>query len=171
MRMPRLLLVGLVTAGVLGTPVAARAQGCPPDDVWAEVVGSSALIHHDDAEFNCCPIMEYEVIQNGPDIDIWEIEVIGQCFCICCFDLIHQLDGLAPGSYTVRVFGAYGCDPDPCGTTQLTIPVWSVCTKELPDSVTLTSFMSGCGGWSLFTDNFESGDTSAWSPGVVPENL
>jgi hypothetical protein len=163
MRVPQLLLVGVVVVALAAAPAVVRAQGCPPDDVWAEVVGGSALVHHDAAEFNCCPVMEYEVAQNGWDIDIREIEVQPQCFCICCFDLIHQLDGLAPGTYTVRVFGAYGCDPDPCGTVQLTIPVWRAYTKDLPTSVALTSIMSGCGGWSLFSDNFESGDPTGWS--------
>jgi len=166
--MLRFLVLGVVMIALVGMPAAARAQSCPPDDVWAEVVGGTALIHHDDAEFNCCPIMEYELTQNGWDIDIWETEVLGECYCICCFDLVHELDGLAHGTYTVRVYGAYGCDPDPCGTVEVTIPASSAATKSLPFSATMTSFMSGCGGWSLFTDNFESGTTSAWSLSVVP---
>lgn len=130
---------------------------CPPDEVWVEIDGDTALVHHESALFNCCPIMESEIVVDGWMIDIVENEVEALCWCECCFDLLHEVRDLTPGSYTVRVWGAYGCDEDPCGSAEFTIGAGG----GVPS---LVSAMSGCGGWALFVDGFESGDTTAWCP-------
>jgi len=132
---------------------------CPPDTVWAEVRPEVVLVHHDSAEFNCCPELEHEVVVDGFTVDVFEVEVTASCFCTCCFDLVHQLADLPPGAYQVRVWGAYGCDPDPCGTTQFTVE-----QGEGPSSA--MTLASACGGWGgaelIFADGFASGDTHRW---------
>ena len=89
------------------------ADECPPDVVWAEVEGDQVTVHHESAEFNCCPVLEYEVVQNGYEVDIYELEVEAQCLCVCCFDLMHALVDLAPGTYTVRVWVPTAATPSP----------------------------------------------------------
>lgn len=139
----------------LSLPVHADGP-CPPDEVWVEVEGSTALIHHDNALFNCCPEMEIEIVIEEAVIDVFENEILAQCYCVCCFDLTHELDNLAVGTYTVRVWGAYGCETQPCGTAELVV------TEDVVDDPSISSAMSSCGGWPLFADGFERGDLSAW---------
>lgn len=138
---------------------AAPADECPPDRVWVEVTGDLVTVHHEDAEFNCCPVLEHHVVMSGAVIDIFEVELQGLCLCVCCFDLMHALVDLAPGTYTVRVWGAYGCDPDPCGSALFTVGDG----QGFPSAF---SMASGCGGWPgeqiLFADGFERGNTSRW---------
>jgi hypothetical protein len=148
-----LTLAAAMTCGV------AQAQLCEPDLVWAEIDGDQVTVHHENAEFNCCPIMEYQIVQNGSLIDIFEVEVEAQCFCDCCFDLMHAAVDLAPGPYTARVWGAYGCDPEPCGTVDFTI-------EEGQGSPQAFTLLSNCGGWTgeqvVFADGFERGNSSRW---------
>ena len=149
-------LLAVVAISALGV---AWADECPPDVVWAEVVGDQVTVHHEQAEFNCCPVLEHTIVQDGNLIDIYEVEVEALCFCVCCFDLMHALVDLPPGTYTVRVWGAYGCDPNPCGTTQFTV-------LEGQGFPSTFSMASACGGWPgervLFADGFERGNTSRW---------
>ncbi|MCD4750857.1 MAG: hypothetical protein K8R59_15900 [Thermoanaerobaculales bacterium] len=135
---------------------------CPPDVVWSEVGCRSVFVHHDLAEFNCCPTMDYQISQGGFTIDIFEIEVEPGCYCVCCFDLTHELTGLAPGIYTARVWGAYGCEDTPCGSTVFTVPEPPAAAQSAKTTPFMVSSMSDCGGWPLFADDFESGSTSAW---------
>jgi hypothetical protein len=155
MRIAQLIVPALACA-MLALPVAADDL-CPPDEVWAIVDGSSVFVHHDFAQFNCCPEMAYEISQDGWLIDIFETELLGVCFCECCFDLTHELRDLAPGTYTVRVWGAYGCQDVPCGEAEFTI-------SQGTGSPVVETAMSGCGGWSglIFADGFDSGDLSRW---------
>ena len=136
---------------------------CPPDRVWSEVDGGSVFIHHDFAEFNCCPTMDYQITQDGFTINISEIEVEPGCFCVCCVDLTHELTGLTPGIYTAWVKGAYGCEHTPCGNTVFTVPQPPVAPLAAKATPSMISSMSDCGGWPLFADDFESGSTSAWA--------
>jgi hypothetical protein len=154
-------------AVLISTPEVNPQDNCPADEVWAEVGESVVHIHHHSAEFNCCPVMAFEIDRDGPTIDIYEIEVEPQCYCICCFDLRHELSDLEPGDYTVRVWGAYGCETTPCGLTDFTVPAARAVEVLTPPAAKTTelmsSFMSDCGGWTIFSDGFESGSTSAWS--------
>jgi hypothetical protein len=157
----RFSLVVAVAVVILGVVDVVPAQEpCPPDEVWVEVTGCGVLVHHDNALFNCCPTWEHEIVSSGSLIDIFEHEILAQCYCVCCFDLIHVLHGLAPGTYTVRVWGAYGCEDTPCGIVDFTVPGGG---DGLLSSMTVAS---GCGGWGnlqlIFADGFESGDVSVW---------
>lgn len=72
--------------------------------VWSEVEGNVAYVHHDGAEFNCCPQMVFDVEFGTGTIDIYEQDTLPSCWCICSYDLEHTLEGLEPGAYIARVW-------------------------------------------------------------------
>jgi len=72
--------------------------------VWSEVADNVAYVHHDDAWFNCCPEMVFEIRQDGYTIDIFEQDTFPQCDCMCYFDFAHTFKGLAPGTYVSSVW-------------------------------------------------------------------
>jgi hypothetical protein len=146
----------VVLAGLMLAGANALAQECPPDEVQVTVDGNTAVVHHLNALFNCCPTMDYEIQLDGWEIDIFEHEILAECYCVCCFDLSHELRDLIPGTYTVRVWGAYGCENEPCAAAQFTV------VEGSGDLMWLTR-MSDCGGWPTFEDGFESGTTGEWS--------
>jgi hypothetical protein len=64
---------------------------------------STLLLRHTDAAFNCCPIIGANVTVQGSVIHIEEIEVEGQCNCMCLFDLDFVINHLPPGTYRIYV--------------------------------------------------------------------
>ena len=155
--MKRVVVLFLAAASV---PALALAQWCDEDVFWAEVAGDQVTVHHQQAEFNCCPVFELDIVRDGFEIDIFETELESPCDCNCCFDFMHVLVDLEPGVYTARVWGAYGCDPDPCGEVSFFV-------GNGTNHPSAFSTVSDCGGWqsaeALFADGFERGDSSRWS--------
>lgn len=112
--------------------------------VWSEVVNNVAYIHHDKAEFNCCPDMVFEMEENGNVIDIYEKDkCTNPCLCDCEFDFTHKLEGLEPGTYTAKVWESSQCDDkySLSGSTVFKIEA----KTDLPSN---QSLMSECGGWT-----------------------
>lgn len=91
--------------------------------VWSEVADDIAYVHHDDAYFNCCPEMVFEISQDGYTIDIFEQDTLPQCLCMCYYNFTHALKDLSPGTYTARVWesGSPNDDYSLAGTTEFTI--------------------------------------------------
>ncbi|MEA3312524.1 MAG: FlgD immunoglobulin-like domain containing protein [candidate division WOR-3 bacterium] len=143
----RFVVLGML--GVLGLGMVIRVDAdCPNERVWSEVFSDTVLIHHDDAYFNCCPDMEYEIVQHADTIEIYERDLdTHPCECLCCFDLVHVLAGLEPGTYIARVWGAIGCEDRPCGVTKFTV-------SEKKEGFRTTNLMSNCGGWSVIESEF-----------------
>ena len=108
----------IIIAGV--TPAYASGR------VWSEVKNNVAYVHHDDAWWNCCPDTVFEIVPH-PDsswiIDIYEHDLgTHPCNCVCYFNFVHTLRGLAPGTYLARVWEVYGdSDPELAGTTTFSI--------------------------------------------------
>jgi hypothetical protein len=155
MKSHRMLIaaVGLVVMTAPGV----LAEECPPDEVWAEVDGSSVIVHHDNAELYCGAIRDNQITIDGFFITIVETDLPPFTMCLCCFDLEHEIQDLAPGTYTVEVWGAMGCQTTPCGTAVFTITAGT-------GAVALETVMSGCGGWQqlVFYDGFESSSCWGW---------
>ncbi|MBD3286380.1 hypothetical protein GF359_07485 [candidate division WOR-3 bacterium] len=107
--------------------------------VWSEVEGNTGIVHHDDVYFNCCADMAFEIVQEGKVIDIYERDLgTHPCYCMCYYDFIHKIDGLAPGTYTANVWEAsYDEEFKFAGTTTFTIKVQT-------GSFSTTTLMSEC---------------------------
>ncbi len=84
--------------------VATAACAFASGTVWSEVEGDVACVHHDGAEFNCCPEMVFTVEFETNTIDIYEQDTLPSCWCICSYDLEHTLEGLESGTYVARVW-------------------------------------------------------------------
>jgi len=77
-------------------------------EVWSEVKGNTAIVHHDMAYFNCCPDMFFEILRDGFTIDIYEGDLYTHpCNCDCHFNFTHELEGLEPGAYNARVWRGF----------------------------------------------------------------
>lgn len=91
--------------------------------VLSEVKDNVAYVHHDDAYFNCCPEIVFQIKQDDYTIDIFEQDTLPQCLCMCYYNFTHTFRGLAPGTYTARVWesGYPGEEYSLAGTTTFTI--------------------------------------------------
>ncbi len=65
------------------------------------------LLKHVNAGFNCCPEIAADITIAGDIITIEEIEISGDCDCICLFDVNYEIRDLPPGEYTIRVIEPY----------------------------------------------------------------
>ncbi len=89
-----------------GTPT----DGTPPDQdcMEYEYDGESVLLlKHVNAGFNCCPEITANVTIENNIITIEEIELSGDCDCLCLFDMDYEIRNLQPGEYTIRVTEPY----------------------------------------------------------------
>jgi len=95
----------LVAVALLLGVVPLQAQVCD-EEVLFEVSPGRIDVAHRQTEYNCCSWIEFEIVQEALDIDIYEREQLesGGCDCYCCFDLAVALGGLEPGDYTVRIW-------------------------------------------------------------------
>ena len=82
----------------------------PPDQDCIEYQydGESVLqLKHVNAGFNCCPEIAANITIEDNTITIEEIEISGECYCLCLFDIDYEITNLPPGEYTIRVNGLY----------------------------------------------------------------
>ena len=91
-------------------PKGASMDGTPPDQDCIEYQydGSNVLLlKHINAGFNCCPEITTDITIEDNVITIEEIELSGDCDCLCLFDLDYEIRNLQPGEYTIRVIEPY----------------------------------------------------------------
>jgi hypothetical protein len=82
----------------------------PPDQDCIEYQydGESVLqLKHVNAGFNCCPEIAANITIEDNTITIEEIEISGECYCLCLFDVDYEISNLPPGVYTIKVNGLY----------------------------------------------------------------
>ncbi|MCP4685716.1 MAG: hypothetical protein GY867_09755 [bacterium] len=63
-------------------------------------IGTLALSHIN-AGFNCCPTLDVTVDVAGGTITLREVETLGECHCLCLFDLEFEVLNLPPGGYRI----------------------------------------------------------------------
>jgi len=68
---------------------------------------SVLLLKHVNAGFNCCPEIAAAITIEDNIITIEEIEISGDCDCICLFDIDYEIRNLPPGEYTITVIEPY----------------------------------------------------------------
>jgi hypothetical protein len=85
-------------------------DGTPPDQDCMEYQydgQSLLLLKHVNAGFNCCPEIAADISIEDNLITIEEIELSGDCDCICLFDMDYEIRDLPPGEYTITVVEPY----------------------------------------------------------------
>ncbi|KPJ60580.1 MAG: hypothetical protein AMJ46_06200 [Latescibacteria bacterium DG_63] len=118
------------------------------DTVRAEVVGNTINVYHDQAEWNCCATMVFELIAVQDTFNLLEFETfeVGPCFCICCFDLLTSIAHVPPGDYLVRVLS--GHTGEVFGEIWVTVELGPWGEPWLGETA-----QSPCGGWNVGADD------------------
>ncbi len=76
-----------------------------------DAANQTLSVTHINAGFNCCPgTLSCTVVKDGSALVIQEEETYAQCDCNCLFDLEIEIEGLAPGSYTLSFEEPYAAD-------------------------------------------------------------
>jgi hypothetical protein len=108
----RLLDVSGCKEFATGIPMASA-----PSDVdcveWWYVGGNTLHLKHVNAGFNCCPVVDADIVVEGAAITVEEIEIEGNCYCLCLFDLEYKIENLAPAVYDLRFIEPYRPAEDP----------------------------------------------------------
>ena len=68
---------------------------------------NTLYIQHINAGFNCCPNITADLSYNNHTITIEEIELSGDCDCLCLFEMEYKIIHLTPGTYTIHVIEPY----------------------------------------------------------------
>jgi hypothetical protein len=78
---------------------------CPGGTVRFGVSDDALFVYHDSAYYNCCASFAFTVETDGPVVDFIEADTSSEhCYCMCKFNLEGSIAGLAPGTYTVRLW-------------------------------------------------------------------
>ncbi len=70
------------------------------------------LLTHVNAGFNCCPKITTNITINDNLITIEEIEISGDCDCLCLFDVYYEIINLEPGEYIISIIEPYIYEDD-----------------------------------------------------------
>jgi len=139
------LAIVLIFASLLVFSVVAQGDEPPcRDTVRAEAIGNTIQVYHDQAQWNCCANIEFELAQAQDTLNLFETETfeVGPCHCLCCFDLMTSIVDVAPGTYLVRVLAAE--------TGELFGEVWvTVEIGQWGGPVLGEPSQSPCGGWPI----------------------
>jgi len=102
-----LVCVSSLCAVAMVLPVFAGEPPCE-DSVRATALRGSIHVYHDQAEWNCCATIAFDLDARGDTFDLYESETfeVGPCDCLCCFDLVATITDVPPGDYLVRVLAA-----------------------------------------------------------------
>jgi hypothetical protein len=87
-----------------------QGYGAPSDKdcIEYEYDGEDVLLlTHVNAGFNCCPEITADITIVDNIITIEEIEISGDCDCLCLFDVYYEIINLEPGEYTILVVEPY----------------------------------------------------------------
>ncbi len=125
--------------------------------IEVEQLGETVKISHIDAEYNCAARVKMTASLVGSQILVQEIieNPEEQVFCVCDYDLSVEVQGLAPGVYTVEVTDGNG---QVVGQTQVTV-------GESPQVSISETIQSDCKAASDGPDASDGGGVSAIQDG------
>jgi len=151
MRKETLLTLSVLAALILSVALSIVAQaGEPPciDSVRAQPNANTILVYHDQAEWNCCATIQFDMVQSSDTLNVFETETFaaGPCHCDCCFDLSTSIMNVSPGTYLVRVLNA--ATGEVFGEVTVTVEA-----GELTEPVLGEASQSPCGGWAIGETN------------------
>jgi hypothetical protein len=114
------------------------------------------VVYHDQAEWNCCAEIEFELTAVQDTFNLYEFETFdewGPCVCTCCFDLTTMITDVAPGDYLVRVYD--GLSSELFGEAWVTVGagVWGMTALG-------GTSQSPCGGWTTAVEDPPSPSTT-----------
>ena len=74
--------------------------------VWAEVDGSTILVHLDDLTANCCPSPDADITLEDDlfTVDFFDVTDDDMCDCECIMDFTVAIDEVSVGTYDIDVF-------------------------------------------------------------------
>lgn len=75
---------------------------------WHYDAAGQLNFFHYNAAFNCCPTLDVTVDVEAGVITLHEVQVLGECACLCLYDLTFQVNNLPPGIYRMVADEAYG---------------------------------------------------------------
>ena len=77
-----------------------------PQDIILEMDGDVLVVTHVNGVFNCCIVAIDVTMDLGETvIDLYEVENAPEpCDCICPYDVVTRIGGLAPKTYTVNIY-------------------------------------------------------------------
>lgn len=85
-------------------------EGCVE---WWYVGGSVLHLRHINAGFNCCPVVDVDICVENGTITVEEIEIEGNCHCLCLFDVDYEIQNLPAGVYALSFIEPYRPAGDP----------------------------------------------------------
>ncbi len=92
-------------SGCGGGMAAATADFYPSDQSCIEwdyyAAGGYLNLTHVNAGFNCCPTLDISVDIEAGTITLHEVETLGECDCLCLYELSFGVANLSPGIYHV----------------------------------------------------------------------
>ena len=68
---------------------------------------NTLYLRHVNAGFNCCPEITADINVSNHTIVIKEIELSGECDCLCLFDLEYMITSVTPGVYVIKIIEPY----------------------------------------------------------------
>lgn len=116
-------------------------SGFSQDLIYTEIIGDTAIIHHDETERNCASLYDMNFTIDDNLITLYETDTAGQlAFCMCHFDLSAEISGLEAGNYFVDVYSVEGGPPNFSdtlywGSTAFTIEDSGIGQPQLANSI------------------------------------
>lgn len=116
--------IGETSHGDCEMPGGTRDVFCDADVVTFWVADGVLHMQHENAEYNCClDDIAITLTVTGYFVHLEEAEILTlPCYCLCCYEPMATVVGLAPGTYTVELCWYDYFDGWTCYTETVVMP-------------------------------------------------